>query len=81
VTCWYHETRRRPPIYWGPRDCTGPATHAERLADGAQRVYCDGHARWRGSDIPSAPIREMRSGEAPGRELDDANPRGTDLTT
>ena len=31
-----------------------------RLADTTQRFYCDVHARWRGADIPSAAIREMR---------------------
>ena len=63
MICWYHEVRRRPPIYWGPRDCGASVTHAERLADTTQRFYCDTHARWRGADKPSAPIREIRAGE------------------
>jgi hypothetical protein len=64
MTCWYHELQRRPPIYWGPRRCNTGVTHAERLADGRQRFYCDAHARWRRADIPAAPVREMRPGEA-----------------
>jgi hypothetical protein len=68
VTCWYHEPRRRPPIYWGPLDCSAPVTYAERLADSTQRFYCDAHARWRRAAIPSAPIREMRPSEAAGYE-------------
>lgn len=64
MTCWYHDTQRRPPIYWGPGDCGAAVTHAERLADGTERFYCDAHARWRGADIRSAPIRAMRHSES-----------------
>jgi hypothetical protein len=64
MTCWYHDPQRRPPIYWGPGDCSTQSTHAERLANSTQRFYCDAHARWRRSDVPTAPVREMHPGES-----------------
>jgi hypothetical protein len=63
VPCWYAPADRRPPISRCPAACNGPSTHAERLGDGVQRLYCEAHAFWRGTDVGRSHIRSLRPGE------------------
>ena len=72
--CWYRDPAHRPSLGWCPSDCHGPVSHAERLGNGDQHVYCEAHAHWRRQTIqlPTL-VRRMPSGEQPEepRTIDD----------
>lgn len=64
--CWYRDPAHRPPLGWCPSACHGLVTHAERLGNGDQHVYCETHAPWRRRTIrlPTL-VRRMLPGEQP----------------
>lgn len=61
--CWYADPDHRPTHSRCPAACNGAVTHAERLADGLQRFYCEAHAFWRASEVGGDHIRPLRPGE------------------
>jgi hypothetical protein len=63
--CWYSVAEHRPAVGWCPTRCSGPATHAERLHDGVQRLYCETHADWRRRTARVPLVRRMRRDEIP----------------
>jgi hypothetical protein len=64
MPCWYAQGDRRPRISRCPATCNGSTTHAERLAGGTQRFYCEGHAFWRASEVGREHVRPLRPGES-----------------
>jgi hypothetical protein len=64
--CWYRDPTHRPRLGWCPTSCHGPVTHAERVSNGDQHVYCETHAQWRRQTIrlPTL-VRRLPSGEQP----------------
>lgn len=47
AACWYRDVAHRPRLGSCPRACQGPPSHAERVGNGDQHVYCETHAAWR----------------------------------
>ena len=67
--CWYAEVGHRPRVGWCPAACQGLVTYAERVGDGGQRLYCEGHGHWRRRTVrlPTL-VRRLPSAPQPGRE-------------
>jgi hypothetical protein len=63
TVCWYADPARRPSLGRCPATCNGAPTHAERRADGSQRLYCEAHAYWRASEVGRHHLRALRPGE------------------
>jgi hypothetical protein len=71
LACWYVEPQHRPHIGACPTTCSGPSTHAERVAGGGKRTYCDAHAAWRRATI-MLPTMVWRLAGRPAARPDDA---------
>jgi len=64
AACWYLDPTHRPALGSCPRACQGPLSHAERVGNGEQHLYCDAHAAWRRASIrlPTL-VRQLSPGE------------------